>query len=238
MSQTSSLSESDPHYWVPLPFVVSYVERRIPKYGLVLEIGSGINNFERADISIDMVYSPNVPKERMILCDVAQEPLPFPDKKFDFVYCRHVLEDMYNPFLVLREMSRVGKAGYIETPSPLSELCRGIDVQSFPWRGYNHHRFIIWNARGELTFLSKYSVIEYVQLDEPTLVEHLKGQSRYWNTHYLWRDKIRFKHIGDDPDFKMPDDYSKRLSIACEQSIEASDLFYNDIERELSKHVK
>jgi ubiquinone/menaquinone biosynthesis C-methylase UbiE len=48
--------------------------------------------------------------------------LPYEDKEFDFVYCRHVLEDLIYPFRVIKEMQRVAKAGYIETPSPMAEL--------------------------------------------------------------------------------------------------------------------
>jgi hypothetical protein len=59
--------------------------------------------------------------------DPISEKLPFADKEFDFVYSRHVLEDSWNPFALCEEMSRVGKSGYIETPSPIVELGRGVD---------------------------------------------------------------------------------------------------------------
>src|ERR1700733_6220826 len=92
-----------------------------------------------------------------------RDPLPFGDKAFDFAYCRHVLEDLYNPFLLCTEMARVAMAGYIQTPSPLAEVCRGVDGNSPSWRGYQHHRFLIWDRNGILCFLSKYPIIEYVQ---------------------------------------------------------------------------
>jgi hypothetical protein len=44
----------------------------------------------------------------------------------------HMLEDMYNPFPICAEMSRVAKAGYVETPSPVAELCRGVDGDKPP----------------------------------------------------------------------------------------------------------
>ena len=47
---------------------------------------------------------------------------PFPDKTFDFVVCSHLLEDVRDPITVCRELCRVGKAGYIETPSRIREI--------------------------------------------------------------------------------------------------------------------
>ena len=43
--------------------------------------------------------------------------LPFRNKCFDFVYCCHVLEHTDNPLKACAEIMRVGKRGYIETPT-------------------------------------------------------------------------------------------------------------------------
>ena len=47
--------------------------------------------------------------------------MPFKDKAFDFVVASHILEHMKNPEQFLSELSRVAKAGYIETPNSIGE---------------------------------------------------------------------------------------------------------------------
>jgi SAM-dependent methyltransferase len=70
-------------------------------------------------------------------------PWPFPDKYFDFCMCSHVLEDVRDPVWVLSELSRVAKAGYLETPRPAAEILagqRGLRPGSI---GGAHHRWFV-----------------------------------------------------------------------------------------------
>ncbi len=90
---------------------------------------------------------------------------PFPDKFFDFVICSHTLEDVRDPIRVCEELSRIGKAGYIETPSPLTELTWGRENNA-PWVGYCHHRWLVSVEYNELVFRLK-----------PHLMPSHKGQS-------------------------------------------------------------
>ena len=39
--------------------------------------------------------------------DIDYQSFPYNDNKFDFIYCRHVLEDIPNPDFALREIFRV-----------------------------------------------------------------------------------------------------------------------------------
>lgn len=92
----------------------------------VLDIGSGHHPFplatHLADIAPDddnygragtpMKYVEGKP---FFACGVEQ--MPFKDKEFDFVYCSHVLEHVSDPVQACRELARVAKRGYIETPS-------------------------------------------------------------------------------------------------------------------------
>lgn len=190
-------------------------ETKIPKEARVLEVGPGTVPFKRADAYVDFVDVPDL--KNFIKVDVGTTTLPFADKEFDFIYCRHVLEDMWNPFLLCDEMSRVGKAGFIETPSPIAECARGIDGGCPPFRGYHHHRWIIWTANKELRMVSKYPFIEYVRFDEAKIDELLKTQ-RYWNTHYLWEDKINYAHRQSPLDYNIPRDYAVMLADAMEAS--------------------
>lgn len=59
-------------------------------------------------------------KQQLVYSD--GENLGFKDNEFDFVFCNHVLEHVDNPEKFLSEMFRVGKQGYLETPSLLGEF--------------------------------------------------------------------------------------------------------------------
>ena len=71
------------------------------------------------------------------ICD--HKPWPFEDKSFDFAVCSHVLEDIRDPVWVLAELSRVSRAGYVECPSPASELLRWPSGTV----GLAHHRWFV-----------------------------------------------------------------------------------------------
>jgi hypothetical protein len=227
------LTAADPHHWAPIPAVVDWLTNRLAPDARVLEIGPGHAPFFRADTFVDFAPWPiaGVAPEKLIKCDLANEPLPFPDKSFDFIYCRHTLEDMYNPFPLCKEMERVGKAGYIETPSPIAELCRGVDGGAPPYRGYHHHRFVIWAAglieNDELRFISKYPLIEYIDIPESECERLLRMGPRYWNTYYLWEDRIRVNHLQSPLNYDIPSGYRPLLMNALSRSADATNKFYS-----------
>ena len=219
-----ALTENTMKYWAPDPKLVKWLtDTVIPKDAKVLEIGPGTVPFARANAYVDFVDIPNL--ENFTKLDAASGKLPFEDKSFDFIYCRHVLEDSWNPFNLCEEMSRVGKAGFIETPSPIAELGRGVDGGSPPFRGYHHHRWIIWAANRELRFVTKYPLIEYIRFEEAQIDELLK-QQRYWNTHFLWEDSINVAHRQSPLDYNIPRDYALLLKDAMEASKNFTDELY------------
>jgi len=156
------LAVNDPHWWHPIAITLHWLSQRIAPDARVLEIGPGAYPFARAQEFVDCKEIEGL---KVTQCDFAREPLPYPDKSFDFVYCRHVLEDMRDPTLLMKEMSRVGKGGYIECPSPLVEISRGVDGslagenKPAPWRGYLHHNYVVWPGAGQLNFVSKYPIV-------------------------------------------------------------------------------
>lgn len=85
------------------------------------------------------------------ICD--HTPWPLADKSIDFCICSHTLEDLRDPIWVCREMMRVARRGYIETPSRLFEACRnrepGVPV------GLAHHRWFVAIERNQIIFSLK-----------------------------------------------------------------------------------
>lgn len=233
-----ALSKDQKRYWEPITQVTQWLVNHVIKpTDVVLDIGCGHRPFPRANIGIDR-YSRETLESfwtqynnpnwlNTMHGDAESEPLPFGDKEIDFVFCRHTLEDMCNPFFALDEMQRVAKAGYIETPSPLVELARGVDgfENSYLWRGYYHHRFFVWVKKGRLTFVSKFPVIEYFSFNDEVLEDLLSKGPELWNTYYLWKDEIQYDHLEDPFDFKFRDEYRSVLWNSVQESTDSTMAF-------------
>lgn len=73
------------------------------------------------------------------------EHLPFKNKEFDYVICNQVLEHVDNPQLFIQEICRVGKRGYIETPSLIGEFL-------FPKES---HQWVILDINDKLVLYKK-----------------------------------------------------------------------------------
>jgi starvation-inducible DNA-binding protein len=109
----------------------------------ILDIGGGTNSFSLSTHIIDVFEN----KEKNIFkVDIDFEAFPFYNKQFLFSFCRHTLEDIQNPSNAFNEIIRVSQKGYIETPSPLAELTRGVEGNLV---GYCHHRYIVWSERNK-----------------------------------------------------------------------------------------
>ena len=97
-----------------------------PATGLVLEIGSGDNPNPRSNILVDRFIGDNTERGGDIVIDrplvVADaHHLPFRTGAFAYIICSHILEHMDDPPQFVRELVRVGKAGYIGSPSEIAE---------------------------------------------------------------------------------------------------------------------
>jgi hypothetical protein len=225
------LTQNDTKFWSPVREVWDHLLRIIPSDARVMDIGPGTAPFPRSDVVVDFQRFPGIPENKLVMCDLASERLPFRDKSYDFIYCRHVLEDMFNPFPLCAEMGRVGKAGYCEVPSPLAEITRGIDGGSPHWRGYHHHRWVIWVEDEVLTFTSKYPLIEYCPLAAEEMTDAvMRSGPKYWNTNLIWRDKLPVRHKQNVLDYMLPGDYPEVLTQAASEGMRSTDAFWKSME--------
>lgn len=93
----------------------------------VLEIGPGGNPYPRANVFLEKrfvheheaeaqrAYAPPLHTDKKVVYYTG-DTFPFKDKEFDYVICSHVLEHVPDVDLFLKEVSRVGKRGYLEYP--------------------------------------------------------------------------------------------------------------------------
>ena len=107
---------------------------------LVLDVGSGDKPHWRADVLLDHYVGDEYGGQRSgaaaarvdrPLFDADASDMPFADKVFDYVICSHVLEHVERPDLVIAELARVAKAGYIEVPEAAS--AKIVDFPSHLW---------------------------------------------------------------------------------------------------------
>jgi hypothetical protein len=215
-------------FWIPNNSIINKLSAFCVKnnFSRILDVGAGSSPFPNATHFIDQNSNENY---SAILIDINKERFPFDNFNFDFVYSRHTLEDIYNPFFAFNEMCRISPRGYIETPSPMIELSYGVDahILEYPYRGYIHHRYIVWTdcKDNTLYFLPKMPLIEYISIhpDLSKKIHYLANNYPiYWNNYYFWdecnKPNIRFL----DFDIK---DYSNHLVSAIEKSFENTTLF-------------
>lgn len=140
---------------------------RIPRDARVLDIGGAESVFPRANAVLDAVayaarkrqMQPELPEcfgeSDWLVGDICDEKVwnAIPDQSFDFVICSHTLEDIRDPLFVCKQMIRVGRAGYLETPSRFVECARAHDEDMEA--GWGHHRWILDVEGDRLIFTPK-----------------------------------------------------------------------------------
>jgi SAM-dependent methyltransferase len=147
---------------------------------------------------------------------------PFPDKFFDFAICSHTLEDIRDPLFVCRELIRVVKRGYIETPSRLAETCRGGESPHIA--GLSHHRWLIEYSPSGLDFWPKYHMIHANPRHNlpPWVYENLTETERvswlFWDDSFSVEEcglhglAIRSKFLSDFVDGVLESDRFRQLA--------------------------
>jgi SAM-dependent methyltransferase len=125
-----------------------------------------LNAYETRGEPLDPESPARFSAETWCVGDACVAPWPWPDKFFDFSFCSHLLEDVRDPLAVVRELSRVAKAGYIETPSRAREIfAKGrwaglaARIGRPPEVGFYHHRWFVEAEGSHLRFLAKTSEI-------------------------------------------------------------------------------
>lgn len=207
-------------YYSPIQENINYLCNRFSHCKKVLEIGPGFTKFPLATHFVDHIDNKNL--SNLTIMDITKDKLPFNDDEFDFVYCRHVLEDINDPQFVIKELIRVSKVIYIETPSPLAEVTRHVDGASPHYRGYIHHRSLIWVHNNSIKILPKYPIIEYINVDN--CYKKLENPY-YWNTYFIWNKANGNPNVNIlqyDIDYNIHTNYEQMIKqsiIECKQSI-------------------
>jgi SAM-dependent methyltransferase len=173
---------------------------RIPADALVLDVASGGKPYWRSNVLMDKFVFDNSERDANLVIDrdfVVGDvnKMPFKDKVFDFVIARHILEHLPHPELFIKELERVAKAGYIETPSSFSENLYGWPFHLWEVDVENNILMIKSKEKNENKQLKKLS--KYFDHDKNLKKFSVNNRSMFY-TSYYWKDKINFKIIRED----------------------------------------
>lgn len=215
------LNDDKPRYWAPNDKIINHLCTKYESCEKVLEVGPGGRPLRISTDFIDW----NSKEPNCIQIDLDTQPFPYKTNSFDFLYSRHVLEDIQNPDFAFSEMIRVAKEGFIETPSPLVEMTKNIDADlaTRMYSGYIHHRYIIWTEldTNTLCFLPKYPIVDICEHKSTERLTYL-DTGFYWNNYYHWSpSKLpNIKMYKNGVNFDIQKHYTILLDRAITKSLE------------------
>lgn len=212
-------------YHRPIKEVLTYVAYKAK--GKVLELGPGDIPFTKAT----EFCGHSLEEEKRLsgkykVCDFSNQMLPYKDKEFDFVYARHVLEDLNNPVNLLKECSRVAKGGFFETPSPYVEIQTGIESEKSKHKGYHHHFSFIWTNGNEINILHKYPIVEHIEYN---LDKEFVKDPFTWNNYFMWENNFSIKHWRHEVNFNTIKDYPNLILQGVNQGLQHSIKFKSEV---------
>lgn len=175
----------------------NYITHVFSKNDRVLDIGSGGDPFPAATILADRFLEPTrhrtdrfrTDDKPVVICDI--NALPFAASTFDYVICAHVLEHVDDPVLACKELQRVARAGFIETPTLAKDML-------FSWAEGMHKWHIITIANRLIFF--EYSTRLLKGMNSRNWYDLMFGQAYHplqtdfnenqdiWNTMLEWKD--------------------------------------------------
>ena len=177
--------------------------------GTILDVGGGDQPLNLATHVIDIQpfkedgiyrfgkmgldkFNSRFTKETWIQHDICSYPWPFKDKTFDFVWCTQTLEDIRDPIGVVKEMMRIGKAGYINCPGKLSELLSPISsyLGADNYNGYWHHRWLVSKENGVLVFEQKHAFAFFLKWTDDELIKIIKEHPEIGSTDLYWENEV------------------------------------------------
>jgi SAM-dependent methyltransferase len=197
---------------------------------IVLEIGSGHCPYARADVLCDTCPFDSsqrasekavVDRRPFVVADGVA--LPFVDNAFGYVICRHVIEHSPDPAAFLEEICRVGRAGYIETPSDTAEDMFAWPVHHFKFRLQDGRLVVVKKQQEEPRFGDLFHKISEV---DPWFGRWMQARRDLFYVQMEWKGRIDYEIVTapTDPRAQRSPEYMEGIARATETAVRATDV--------------
>jgi ubiquinone/menaquinone biosynthesis C-methylase UbiE len=169
---------------------------KIKKNELVIDIGSGDKPFWRGDVFLDNLNLGN--KQRItgkstvhnlgtfVNGDITKTK--FKSKTFDFSFCSHLLEHVEHPDLVINEITRISKRGYIEVPNGLIESIKP----------FHSHLWFIYYVNNKLVFVRKTQKAHDILSQNGKHYQYLVKDIKNPFIRIYWKKNIPFEIVNEE----------------------------------------
>lgn len=201
----------------------------------VLDIGSGHIPFPKATHLADISLSDGEVgragkafkrRDGLPVFECPVEDMPFEDNSFDFAYCSHVLEHSTDPEKACRELMRVARRGYIETPARAKDCFLNMARVS-------HHLWAVEHIHGTLVFSEytkddKKGLMSDVLMDmtahpesprEKAFAALIYLRAPQVNTMFMWEDSFKVEVRSANDIFVAVKESVAPLRRAVEQGV-------------------
>jgi ubiquinone/menaquinone biosynthesis C-methylase UbiE len=171
----------------------------------VLDLGCGTDGIKKANVYADVEnYTNSYPNKRFVQTQGSETP--FKDKEFDFVFSLHIAEHVEDPFLFCKELTRIGKRGLIEVPTPFFDNL--VEGNSNP----PPHGHVWWvtfdNIKKEIVFKPRLQIVAELALPKDTTFllpffrESMVTEIYWENNIELRQEESYYKYVAgnSDPD--------------------------------------
>jgi len=170
---------------------------KIGKNALVVDIGSGEKPFWRADVFVDKLSLGNIQRASKfdtihdlgMFVDSDVKKMPFKNGAFDFLFASHLLEHVEDPGAVIKEITRIAKAGYIEVPNGIIESIKP----------FGSHLWFVFKNKKKLVFVRKSRLIHDVMLKNGEEYQYLFGNIKEPFIRLYWKKNIEYEIIDNLP---------------------------------------
>lgn len=167
----------------------------------VLEIGPGGTPHPRSDVFLEYDfesavvaesqrgYQKNLKTQKPVIY-YKEDIFPFKDKEFDYIICSHVAEHVENLDQFVKEITRVGKAGYIEYPTIYYDYMYNIEehLTFIKYKNSTLH----WMSKNK-THLAEFNAVQAL-LHESLNQKHyalVNALQSYFFEGFEWFDHIK-----------------------------------------------
>lgn len=172
----------------------------------VLEIGPGATPHERSDVFLEKTFDT---EEELIaqsghvgkletdkpVIYYKGDTFPFKDNEFDYIICSHVLEHVDDIDCFLKEITRVGKSGYLEFPTIYYDYLHNIEEHQNMLLIEDNN--ILWCKKTETPLPQLNNFTDFFRALQLNNYRFQKEINALWHHGMEWQSTIKHTQVSD-----------------------------------------